>query len=66
MTEMPQKANTQPKNFVTHLRTLASMRPDDIWLTVAGTVNGELHEKPISYGVFERRVQFDAHAEPIL
>ncbi|QGW83561.1 non-ribosomal peptide synthetase [Variovorax paradoxus] len=57
MTEMPQKANPQPKNFVAHLRTLASTRPDDIWLTVAGTVNGELHEEPISYGVFERRVR---------
>ena len=50
MTEMPQKANPQPKNFVAHLRALARTRPDDIWLTVAGTVNGEYHEDPISYG----------------
>ncbi|WP_431111394.1 amino acid adenylation domain-containing protein [Variovorax paradoxus] len=57
MTDMPQKANPQPKNFVAHLRTLAQTRPDDIWLTVAGTVNGEFHEEPISYGVFERRVR---------
>ncbi|BEP60726.1 hypothetical protein GmRootV213_12800 [Variovorax sp. V213] len=57
MTEMPQKANPQPRNFVGHLRALARTRPGDIWLTVAGTVNGEYHEDPISYGVFERRVR---------
>jgi amino acid adenylation domain-containing protein len=57
MTEMPQKANPQPKNFVAHLRALARTRPDDIWLTVAGMVNGEYQEDPISYGVFERRVR---------
>ncbi|KQU89317.1 non-ribosomal peptide synthetase [Variovorax sp. Root318D1] len=57
MTEMPQKANPQPKNFVAHLRALARTRPGDVWLTVAGTVNGEYHEDPVSYGVFERRVR---------
>jgi len=57
MSEMPQKANPPPKNFVAHLRTLARTRPDDIWLTVAGTVNGEYAEDPIGYGVFERRVR---------
>jgi len=57
MTEMPKKANPQPRNFVVHLRALARTRPDDIWLTVAGTVNGEYDEDPISYGVFERRVR---------
>jgi amino acid adenylation domain-containing protein len=58
MSEMPQeKASPQPKNFVTHLRTLARTRPDDIWLTVAGTVSGQYHEDPISYGVFEHRVR---------
>ncbi|MDQ0024400.1 amino acid adenylation domain-containing protein [Variovorax paradoxus] len=57
MTEMPQKANPQPKNFVAHLRALARTRPGDVWLTAAGTVNGQYHEDPISYGVFERRVR---------
>ncbi|MBT2336868.1 AMP-binding protein, partial [Variovorax paradoxus] len=57
MSKTPQKANPQPKNFVAHLRALARTRPDDVWLTVAGTVNGEYHEDPIGYGVFEQRVR---------
>jgi len=57
MTETTQSANPQPRNFVAHLRALASTRPDDIWLTVAGMASGEYREEPISYGVFERRVR---------
>ncbi|MBO9643443.1 MAG: amino acid adenylation domain-containing protein [Pseudacidovorax sp.] len=43
----------RPRNFVTHLRTLAQERPDDIWLTIAGDAG----EFSIGYAVFERRVR---------
>ncbi|QNP48173.1 AMP-binding protein [Diaphorobacter aerolatus] len=54
---MTESLHRRHANFVAHLRELARLKPDDIWLTVADHVDGTYVETPFTYGAFERRVR---------
>lgn len=47
----------RPRNFVEHLRSLANERPQDVWLTVVGSKDGQPVERSFSYRDFEHRVR---------
>ncbi len=55
--EISASGRVVPANFVDHLRRLARERPNEIWLTVAGSQEGRSVERCFSFADFERRVR---------